>query len=486
MDSDKKKKMIQPALAALKQQMVDGVCVPRLIRKTKGGKSGHQGIKIQRYKEKVQYVAYLDKQGKRYYGGTYSELDHALEARKRLETIHHEPYQAQLHHAAYVMDLQITEEILYPGVAGLLRLHGFGVEQGKLSADDLLIQGQRVAFTLRLLEQLPTLLMDCLMQQYSSETRTELQTLNYIKMNVLRPLIGQASFNNVNFAKSELAAHALKMHQDYVAPVLRDVQLQQLLEQPDPSAIKEWLYTYQLHVGYRELYKAMKHLDDQATDIPAHIAQAWFPCAMIPGQLGTQIYEEKVNAPFAFSAQGTRNAFWLDGTKQQFPRVSSIAKLLFLLQAVGYRTHHERIQKNTTGKPVYRMMFTHVRASNAEESAKMTLYMHDRYEDRDFIAWLCSQTRHPFQIVVFNHDLDIKATRLEVCWINPKSEWIKSACRIYDHKLRHAFMDQALYGRDPITAIYAALEDNLRSETPSNSLIFAIQARAHFIAERPL
>lgn len=155
-------------------------------------------------------------------------------------------------------------------------------------------------------------------------------TLNWVKARLLEPGVGQASFLNVAKNALTFSEQMKTFENDYIMPILWELQLQEKYKTKDETAIEQ-LFDINEKPDYASKWKTAK----KKSKLSWHEWLSTLPeCTLIEGQLGTITFEEKYFVPLGMSVSKAINYAW-DGNIEAMQPISSLAKLLLFLSPLG-------------------------------------------------------------------------------------------------------------------------------------------------------
>lgn len=160
-------------------------------------------------------------------------------------------------------------------------------------------------------------------------------TLNFVKSNALLAQSGgQTSFLNVAKNSLNYKEQMELFRQDYINPLLWEIQLRNHFELGNEEQIEE-LFKVEDKPSYATSWLSAKKKSKQSwcewlKELPE--------CTLISGQWGTMLFEEMYFVPLGMSMKNTYNYAW-EGNLETFQSISSLGKLLLLLSPLGSQSY---------------------------------------------------------------------------------------------------------------------------------------------------
>ncbi|MEK4608326.1 MULTISPECIES: hypothetical protein [Geobacillus] len=328
-------------------------------------------------------------------------------------------------------------------------------------------------------------------QLLSKEAINEKLTLNYFKAAVLKSFFGQVSFLNVSKNHLDLEGHIEQFQADYIVPVQRDLQLEQILR--SASAEKDVLRFLDEHVEY-EPFKALKRAwKKKPLPQMQEELKLVYECMLFPGRIAFYNFEEMIFSPIGITSKAF-NFNWDLQDKQPKP-ISSLAKLVLFFAPAGAAIYlkKEGLQDQTE----YRMYAGFVQSDapfpeilQKNNHLKQMKQQKDPF-DRIVSKLVQSVTKEASYVVdhlfflEFSSDYDSKKTHLHYYHLPlylaryfveypGKLDYVH-----YDY--REQFIQDVLRGADPARVIYQYLRDCIENGRSHIGPYIAIRERSRIM-----
>ncbi|GAB6004750.1 UNVERIFIED_ORG: CRISPR-associated protein Cst1 [Anoxybacillus amylolyticus] len=332
-------------------------------------------------------------------------------------------------------------------------------------------------------------------QLLSKEAINEKLTLNYFKAAVLKSFFGQVSFLNVSKNHLDLEGHIEQFQADYIVPVQRDLQLEQILR--SASTEKEVLRFLDEHAEY-EPFKALKRAWRKKT-LPQMQEEmtAMYECMLFSGRIAFYNFEEMIFSPIGITGKAF-NFNWDLRDKQPKP-ISSLAKLVLFFAPAGAAIYlkKEVFKKQNKKQNKYRMYAGFVQSDAAfSEILQKNNHLKQMKQQKDpfdrIVSKLVQSVTKEANYVVdhlffleFSSDYDSKKTHLHYYHLPlylaryfveypGKLDYVH-----YDY--REQFIQDVLRGADPARVIYQYLRDCIENGRSHIGPYIAVRERSRIM-----
>lgn len=309
------------------------------------------------------------------------------------------------------------------------------------------------------------------------EAVDEKLTLNYFKAVVMGPFFGQPSFLNVSKNSLDLKEQMELFYDDYVQPVLTEINFQKYLEDIQKKD-DLWAYLDKNH-SHKPFSGFIRKIKDKELDEIKDLALNQLPrCSFLPEYLAFNNYEEMIFSPLGVSANNALNFQWDLGKKQPTP-LSSLAKLIMFFAPAGgvgygrwdnhggqsqYRNYTGFIQTEGSFMDVLQRNDTFKRQKDKKEPFDriISVLVQDLKRKADYVI------EHLF-FIEFHSDYNSKKTLLQyyhlpmylALYIEKYGKELESISP-YTH--REQFVRAILSGEDPVYIIWEQLKEQLRDQ----------------------
>lgn len=322
-------------------------------------------------------------------------------------------------------------------------------------------------------------------------------TLNFVKSVVLQHMYGQPSFLNVSKSSLTLAEQIEMMRQDYVEPVLLDMEIKNLLETKpwtefEKKRLLDLLNTAPSNTTYKNWNRKIKKM--AAEKIPDYFDQQ-LRCIFFEEYLAAYNYEEMIFSPLGVSANKAFNFSWNLGSKQSVP-LSSWARLVFFLIPIGVVPYTRYMSSDSKqNKDRYETFYTFVycngtpemifndneRLRNLEQNESFDrlipkLLERERYKARQ-------HAKSDLLFIEFNSNYESKKTIMNYYHIPPHvvryfdTDGLQKIHFISDRSLRDTFIRLIMESIDPAPEIWKHLRIVIREGISVHSVWSAWQER---------
>ncbi|MCL1632493.1 type I-B CRISPR-associated protein Cas8b1/Cst1 [Sporolactobacillus sp. CPB3-1] len=302
-------------------------------------------------------------------------------------------------------------------------------------------------------------------------------TLNFVKAVIFGPYFGQPSFINVSKNKLSVSEQCDVFKKDYVDPILKEWDLNNLLETSTEKKIMDFLddcvKVQPLFLPLRQAFKK-KSVDSMKEYMKKNINK----CSFFDDQLGLDKLYEAHFSPLVLGEKNGRNFVW-DARKNIMPPISSLAKLVLFCSPAGASIFHGRslfIQKEDTFKGLLNVNNIYLSGLKKDKAFDEIIFDSLTAEEKK-----AAHTLNNYLILEYSSDYRSKKTILNYMMLTPAlAKLLKNDgefFRFLSYRSRWPLLHAILSYEDSKYVIFDLLREKIASGYSSKEAIFGIILR---------